>query len=322
MPGSTFNPRPRSINEVVDYILVRLGAQLLEINVTEEQIKNAISDAVVYFQEHHVDGTYRGYFKTKINPTKLVLNSNVENIAKVGDIVISNIFTAKIHSISSDFLTINLKDLEFISDEQIANNQTISINDVDFTIASFSLGNNELGYVEIPENIEAIVQVLPIPHQSDPMFTNGFNMNNSDLFHYKGQGLGISFYISQMREDVTSWLTRLRPWANFNRYLNRAYLNSFDYNSNIDCWIVFEVLTSVDPEEFPQMYGDTWFLNYVVEKVRLQWGENLSKFSEVALLNGVKVDGPGMVARASERLKELEEEMDLRYRQPDEFFMA
>lgn len=334
MVGSTFNPRPQSINEVVDYVLKRLGVQLLEINVTEQQILDRITDAIVYFQEYHVDGTYEGYFKTKIEPTALVLEESVENKASCGECVNGTDFSAIIHSISSDFKTLFLFDVS--GTLSATDTVTISNRPEEFTVNSLTLGPSDTGWVQIPDNVDAIVQVLQVPREgSGSTSQNTLASLTSDLYspfsstsymsqfyNYRGMGLGISFYLQEVRRETMDWLTRLQPWADFNRYTNRAYLNAYDFKQNIGNWLVFKVLVSVDPEEFPEMYSDLWFLQYCVEKVRLQWGENLQKFEDVALLNGVKVNGSKMIDMAEKRIKDLEDEMWSRYRQVDDFFLA
>jgi len=380
MVGSTFNPRPKSINEVVDYVLKRLGVQLLEINVTEEQILDRVADAVSYFQEHHADGTFEGYFKTKIEATTLKISPSVPsasispsasaspsasdspsssssmspsaslspspssslspssspsasaspsapNVIKVGDTITSATWSAKVYSVNDTQTEIELKDfLPKSPDSTVAQGQIICVNGDDYVIDICTLGTAELGYITIPTNVESILSVAQLPaYNSQNLAVGKWNPNSTwtnQIFHYKGSGLAISFYLQEIRNETLSQLNTLQPWADFNRYMNRAYLNAYDYNKNIGNWIVFRVITAVDPEEYPEMYGDTWFLRYCVELVRRQWGENLSKFDEVALLNGVKVNGEKMMNLADARIKELEEEMFASYRLPDDFFLA
>ena len=52
--------------EFKDYCLRRLGAPVLEINVSHEQIEDAIDDGIQLYQERHFDGVERMYLKYKI----------------------------------------------------------------------------------------------------------------------------------------------------------------------------------------------------------------------------------------------------------------
>lgn len=378
MVGSSFNPRPKSINEVVDYVLKKLGVQLLEINVTEEQILDRITDAIVYYQEHHIDGSFEGYFKTKIEPTRFTISPSIAsaslspsaspspsasdspsssssmspsaslspspsasqspsasvsaspspsalNEIKVGDTILSSTWSAKVFSVNSFQTIIEIKSFQqYYPDSSIENGQIIEINGDEYVISNLVLGTAEKGYVTIPENVSSILSVAQLPAEDylSPGTYHNFGVWTNQLFHYKGSGLATSFYLQQVRKDTLDQINTLQPWVDFNRYMNRAYLNSYDYNANLGNWIVFRVITLIDPEEFPAMYGDTWFLRYCTELIRRQWGENLEKFDEVALLNGVKVNGVKLRELADSRIEKLEEEMFSAYRKPDDFFLA
>lgn len=58
--------KPTSRQELIDYCLRKLGAPVLEINIDEDQIDDAVDDALQYFHERHFDGVERMYLKYKI----------------------------------------------------------------------------------------------------------------------------------------------------------------------------------------------------------------------------------------------------------------
>ena len=55
--------KPSTRQELIDYCLRRLGAPVLEINVDDDQIDDAIDDALQYYRERHYDGVERMYLK-------------------------------------------------------------------------------------------------------------------------------------------------------------------------------------------------------------------------------------------------------------------
>ena len=55
--------KPASRQELIDYSLRQLGAPVLEINVSDEQVDDLVDDALQYFQERHFDGIERMYLK-------------------------------------------------------------------------------------------------------------------------------------------------------------------------------------------------------------------------------------------------------------------
>ena len=54
---------PNSRQGLIDYCLRKLGEPVIEINVDEDQIEDKVDDAFQYYNEYHMDGTVRSYFK-------------------------------------------------------------------------------------------------------------------------------------------------------------------------------------------------------------------------------------------------------------------
>jgi hypothetical protein len=55
--------------ELKDYCLRRLGFPIIEINVTDEQIEDRISDALQFYADYHYDATTKVYYKHTIDAT-------------------------------------------------------------------------------------------------------------------------------------------------------------------------------------------------------------------------------------------------------------
>lgn len=58
--------KPNSRQSLIDYCLRKLGAPVLEINVADEQIDDAVDDALQLFHERHFDGVARTLLKYRI----------------------------------------------------------------------------------------------------------------------------------------------------------------------------------------------------------------------------------------------------------------
>lgn len=76
-------------------------------------------------------------------------------------------------------------------------------------------------------------------------------------------------------------------------------------------YIVIEAFRKNDPADYPDVWADHWLQRYACELVRLQWGQNLSKFVGAALPGGVDPGamGAAMVERAERDIALLEEEI-------------
>lgn len=57
---------PTNRTELKDYCLRRCGAPVIDINVADEQVEDAVDDAIDFFQEYHFDGIERQYLAHEI----------------------------------------------------------------------------------------------------------------------------------------------------------------------------------------------------------------------------------------------------------------
>lgn len=84
--------KPTSKEELKDFCLRQLGAPVININVDDVQVEDAIDLAIQYWQEFHYDGTERAYLKHQITNDDITnqyitMSSNVigvNNIFPVG----------------------------------------------------------------------------------------------------------------------------------------------------------------------------------------------------------------------------------------------
>ena len=60
-------PLPNSKQELADYILRRLGAPVINVEIADVQLEDCIDDAVQLYQEYHYDGAERTYRVIKID---------------------------------------------------------------------------------------------------------------------------------------------------------------------------------------------------------------------------------------------------------------
>ena len=109
----------------------------------------------------------------------------------------------------------------------------------------------------------------------------------------------------------------------YTRHADKLYL---DWDWTVDAvegeYIVVEAHKIIDPSSFTKVYNDIWLKKYMVELVREQWGQNLSKFAGVQLPGGVTLDGPSIKQDAQQNLERLREELKDQYQLPVDFYMG
>jgi hypothetical protein len=95
---------PRTRDEFKDYILRRLGAPVIDINVDDEQVEDRIEDALIYYRDYHFDGSERVYLAYKMSQQDITnqyvqLAEDYISVIRVFDIgratSISNLFNIR-----------------------------------------------------------------------------------------------------------------------------------------------------------------------------------------------------------------------------------
>ena len=98
--------KPSSRQELIDYCLRQLGEPVLEINVDDDQIEDAVDDAIQFFHERHFDGVEKMYLKHQITQ-EMIDAARSSTVATTG--ISSDKFdggSSSIVSLSADNITV------------------------------------------------------------------------------------------------------------------------------------------------------------------------------------------------------------------------
>jgi len=109
----------------------------------------------------------------------------------------------------------------------------------------------------------------------------------------------------------------------FNRHQSRLYLD-MDWVSDIDIgeYIVVEAYRIIDPSLYGKIYNDMFLKRYVTALFKKQWGSNLIKYQGVSLPGGVTLDGRQLFDDAVNELREIEEQVQIKYQLPIDFMVG
>jgi hypothetical protein len=165
-------------------------------------------------------------------------------------------------------------------------------------------------YIDIPENIQGVVNVFDIGLStgSHDMFNIRYQIALNDLYTLAGIDLThyfMTFYQLEMIEELLVGKAPMR----YNRHDNKLYLD-MDWNKvQAGEYILVEAYDYMDPEIYTDVYNDRWLLRYTTALIRRQWGHNLTKFGGVRLPGGVELNGADILSEAIREIDELEAEM-------------
>ena len=286
--------KPSSRQELVEYALRRLGAPVLEINVADEQLDDILDDTIQHFQERHYDGVIKTYLKYQFTQEDIDRGSNYNPFTNPGITTASNTYPGATGP----------------------------------TVDKYVENSN---YIQIPDHIIGIERVMTPPKAT------GGNMGGLYLganvvgpgaslygagYGYLG-GMGwfggydmVSMYVANMWASTFNFLANPPSIIRFNKRQDRLYLDINWNKLQAGEIIVIECYRALDPEQFNQIYNDSWVKKYLVSAIKKQWGQNLIKFQGTKLPGGVEMNGRQLYDDGVSELEQLKDEMSMSYELP------
>ena len=268
--------KPSSRQELKEYCLRRLGHPVLEINVDDDQLEDLIDDALQYYEEYHYDGVELMYLKHQIT--------------------------------EEDYQRFNASD------------QIVTTEDPDS--ATWENRNN---FIEIPDHVIGITKVFGVSSnwvRNDLFglsnqyflmdifsFSSGFAFGNFDMTNY--------FMIRQYFETLdmvvnTGALVQFR----FNKRQDKLFIDVDKSRMTPGNYLLIECHRALDPEDWTQVYNDSFIKPYLTALIKRQLGQNLIKFNNVQLPGGVSLNGRQLFEDAQREIDELMEKSSSYYQLP------
>ena len=171
-------------------------------------------------------------------------------------------------------------------------------------------------YITLPEHVLAVINLFPFSSGTQSnMFDIQYQLRLNDLWDLTSTSV---MYYSQVQSHLAllnQMLVGQIP-IRYNMHSNRLYI---DYNANklsANEWIIIECYRKINPTDMTDVFNDMWLKKYATAKVKYQWGENLAKFTGIALPGGVTLNSEQMKTEAQEEITKLEEESRLNYEMP------
>ena len=305
---------PTSRSELQEYCLRRLGKGVIDINVSTDQIDDRTDEAIQYFQDYHFDGVERTYLKHKVTATTLTVSDSSVFTLKEKITGGTSGATAFIHDAPTSS-TIRVKNE--LGDFQANETLTGAVSSATQTLTSISAGDIKNGYVTTNDAVMGVVRVFPFADRANiDMFDTRYQLRLNEIFDLANASVlyynMVQRHLSLIEETLTS-----NPPLRFNRHTDRIYIDmDWDADINVDEYLIFEAYRILDPSTYSDVYNDLFLKKYLTALIKLQWGNNLSKFSGVQMPGGVTLDGVRIMQEATEEINKIEEEMSLRYELP------
>jgi len=278
--------KPSSRQELIDYCLRKLGAPVLEINLADEQIEDAVDDALQYFHERHYDGVERMYLKYKITQED-VDRGRAKGTNGVG--IVTTTGTSNISGIGS-------------------------------TSFNFYETSN---FIQVPDSVIGIEKVFKFDTSSISagMWSIKYQLFLNDLYYFNSVELLQYAMVKTYLEDI-DFLLSTDKQVRFNKRQNRLYLD-IDWGSKAkDTFLVLDCYRILDPNDFTKVYNDSFLKKYLTALLKKQWGQNLIKFRGVKLPGGIEMNGRELYEDAIREIEGIQQRMSMEYELPPYDFIG
>ena len=316
-------PLPYNKQELADWILRRLGAPVINVEIADVQLEDCIDEAVQFFHYYHYDGSQRSFRTIKVdanlinrnkrihqNLTAETFDSDIIGTYRIGDRVMykkDNIQGNRIYiKHDSDSDSSNGFNRYWKEEQTLLEEENIIVT-----------STGQIG-VKVPDSIVSVTKVSKIDSFTQAGMYNfeyQYFLNNFDMFYSGAHGTGLSnYYTQKLNVEHIDFMLNTAPAIRFNMYKSRLYLDvdwdRIDKNrSRGDLFLLCEVYEQADPEVTGEVYKNTWLKRYATALAKQQWGSNLKKYQNTELPGGVQLDGQGLWQEATTELQELEEEL-------------
>jgi hypothetical protein len=175
-------------------------------------------------------------------------------------------------------------------------------------------------YITLPENIIGAVKIFDLSSStsmsSNQLFDLNYHMTMNTIFNVGTVEMAPYYIARQNLELIHQILNGSQP-IRYSRHMDRLYVDTnWASKMTVGQYIVVEAYQVIDPDLFPDVWGDRWLAKYTCALIKRQWGQHLTKFVGVQLTGGVQFNGEQILASAEQEIEKLEEEMLLNYSLP------
>jgi len=271
--------QPSTRGELIDYVKRKLGAPVLEINVSDEQFEDLVDDAIQYFHERHYDGVIQTYLKYQITQDDIDRGRAPKggNSGLVTDTATSTIVG---------------------------------------TAVTFSYQDNS-NYLQVPSSIIGVNKIFQFDdaNTTNNMFSFKYQMFLNDVYYWGSTDL-LTYSMTRDYLETMNFLLNTHKQIRFNKRQDRLYLDVDFTELRVGEYLVIDCWRILDPSDAPQVWNDSFLKKYLAALAKKQWGQNLIKFNGVRLPGGVELNGRQIYDDGQKEIDDLMQKSMTYYEMP------
>ena len=152
-------------------------------------------------------------------------------------------------------------------------------------------------------------------HDAQADFTPPYQIALNDLYSLTSVSMVPYYMVMEHLSLINEMLVGKQP-IRYSRHKNILYVDMDWKAANVNEYLLVEAYEVIDPDVYTGVWGDRWLQNYCTEKIKYQWGSNLTKFSNMSLPGGVQFNGEKILNDAKDEIEKMERDMISSYSLP------
>jgi hypothetical protein len=280
--------QPTTRTEFKEYVLRKLGAPVLDINLASEQCEDLIDDALQFFYERHFDGVQQCYLKYQITDDD-VLRGEARPPGAPSGKTQTGITTT---TVTQDMPTKGSTDFSWYENSN---------------------------YIPIPNAVIGINKIFQYDNAQSISVSNMFSFKYqlflNDIYYW-GQTDLLSYSMTMSYLETMNFLLNTHKQIRFNQRQDRLYMDVDWSEINAGDFIIIDCWRTVDPADFPRVWNDSFLKPYTTALFKKQWGQNLIKFQGVKLPGGIEFNGRQLYDDGQREIDEIKQIMLSTYELP------
>lgn len=173
---------------------------------------------------------------------------------------------------------------------------------------------------ELDEKITDVVFVIKktdFNYLDDPTLNFNFQLYEDRLV--TGQLDLIGWHVIQEKLQLLEVTLKSKDMFDFNFSKHTIKFHHIETGETIKILSVYKI---IDYEEYTTILNNEWLKEYFKALLRIQWGENITKFINIAMPGSATLNGEAILTRGIEEKEKLEEKIKEEFEEPIDFFVA
>lgn len=178
--------------------------------------------------------------------------------------------------------------------------------------------------IPLPSGIIGVTRVFDIGSvTTNALLTAQFSLMSDIVWQtVRGQQGVMDYSLLMSYRSLVNDLIEGKKLIRFNMMQKKVMLDINWMNIEPGTFVVFECYKALDPAEYPDVWTDTWLIEYTTANLKKQYGENLKKYTGVQLPGGISLDGQTLWNEGDADIRRLQDTIKSDYQEPPSFMLG